>query len=171
MRTIFLDCDGVLADFDKRAIEIFDEHPRVAEEKLGTEEFWSRIIASGEFYACLPLIHDAAALVEGVRQLHPEVEPVILTGCPPGGWSEAQKRAWRDHYFPGIEMITCASKDKFKFGKPGDVLIDDYLKFRHLWEEMGGIFIHHKSAAQSLVELEFILTASAPGAPPDRGCS
>jgi hypothetical protein len=163
MRTIFLDCDGVLADFDKRAFEIFGQKSREAEDKLGSDEFWNRIIASGEFYARLPLMHDAPVLVEGVRRLHPEVAPVILTGCPPGGWSETQKREWRDHYFPGVEMITCASKDKYKHGKPGDVLIDDFLKYRHLWVEMGGIFIHHKTAEQSLAELEVILSGAISG--------
>lgn len=162
MRTIFLDCDGVLADFDKRAFEIFGQESRAAEEKLGSAEFWSRIVASGEFYAQLPLIHDAPTLVEGVRRLHPEVAPVILTGCPAGTWSEPQKRAWRDHYFPGVEMITCAAKEKYKYGKPGDVLIDDFLKYRHLWIEMGGIFIHHKTAEQSLDELEIILSDATP---------
>jgi uncharacterized protein YfaT (DUF1175 family) len=34
--------------------------------------------------------------------------------------------------------------------KPGDILIDDFDKYRHLWIEAGGIFIHHTSAAASI---------------------
>jgi len=40
--------------------------------------------------------------------------------------------------------------------KPGDIIIDDYLKYRHLWVEAGGIFIHHISAVESLAALRMI---------------
>jgi hypothetical protein len=30
------------------------------------------------------------------------------------------------------------------------VLVDDQMKHAHLWQEVGGIFIHHRSAEQSL---------------------
>jgi hypothetical protein len=33
------------------------------------------------------------------------------------------------------------------------VLVDDTLKHRQLWEEAGGVFIHHKNARESLSEL------------------
>lgn len=37
--------------------------------------------------------------------------------------------------------------------KPGDVLVDDNLKYRELWETAGGVFIHHTSAEQTIAEL------------------
>jgi hypothetical protein len=43
--------------------------------------------------------------------------------------------------------------DKRKHAQEGDVLVDDTLKHSHLWEEAGGIFIHHKNARESLAEL------------------
>jgi hypothetical protein len=36
---------------------------------------------------------------------------------------------------------------------PGDVLVDDYLRYRELWENAGGIFIHHVSAKESIRQL------------------
>jgi hypothetical protein len=33
------------------------------------------------------------------------------------------------------------------------VLVDDQDKHRHLWEEVGGVFVHHKNARQTLEEL------------------
>jgi hypothetical protein len=36
---------------------------------------------------------------------------------------------------------------------PGDVLVDDRENHRHLWESAGGIFVHHKSAEDSLRQL------------------
>ena len=45
------------------------------------------------------------------------------------------------------------SEDKRMHMKPGDVLVDDYLKYRDLWIEAGGIFVHHRSAAETLQDL------------------
>jgi hypothetical protein len=37
------------------------------------------------------------------------------------------------------------------------VLVDDTLKHRHLWEEAGGIFVHHRNIDETLAELAQIL--------------
>ena len=36
---------------------------------------------------------------------------------------------------------------------PGDALVDDRDKFRHLWERKGRVFIHHKDARTSIEAL------------------
>jgi hypothetical protein len=36
---------------------------------------------------------------------------------------------------------------------PGDVLVDDRENHRHLWEQAGGTFIHHRNAKDSLRRL------------------
>ena len=43
--------------------------------------------------------------------------------------------------------------DKRLYMKPGDVLLDDYLKYHQRWEEAGGIFIYHTDADATLVEI------------------
>jgi len=149
MNQIFLDCDGVLADFDSPSIQLFGKHPRIAEEEIGEVEFWNRIRGHGNFYRELPLLPDAMELYRPIAHLH----PIILTGCPHGGWAEAQKVAWALQHFPTVKMITCRSRDKRLHMRPGDILIDDYLKYRSLWESAGGIFIHHTSARDSLSQL------------------
>ena len=150
MKQLFIDCDGVLADFDTAARELFGQDSREAEESLGTPEFWNRIIGGGNFYRNLPLLPDAMDLYRAVAHLN----PIILTGCPQGGWSEPQKIAWAVHHFPGVKMITCLSKDKcLHIMNPGDVLVDDYLRYRDLWEKAGGTFIHHVSAKESIRQL------------------
>ena len=55
--------------------------------------------------------------------------------------------------FPGTRIITTLARDKRDHAKEGDVLVDDQDKHRHLWEEVGGIFVHHRSAKQSIAEL------------------
>lgn len=142
MRQLFLDCDGVLANFDQAAESVFGFHPREAENKLGTEGFWKKLHETPEFYENLPVMPDAMELINAVRHLN----PIILTGCPLGGWAQSQKISWRNKNFPGIPMITTLSKNKRDEAKSGDVLVDDFLKYRHLWEDHGGVFIHHVSA-------------------------
>lgn len=147
---IYLDCDGVLADFDTGFKQRFDMGPREYEELYGSKQFWNIIRVSGTFYEGLPQMPDARELFDAVAHLR----PVILTGCPFGGWAELQKMRWRDKHFPGVPMVTCMSKNKRDYCKPGDVLVDDYLKYRDLWTEAGGTFIHHTSAADSIKQLK-----------------
>jgi hypothetical protein len=45
------------------------------------------------------------------------------------------------------------SIDKRLHMKPGDVLVDDYLKYRQLWEEAGGIFIHYSDTDNAIAEI------------------
>jgi hypothetical protein len=148
---LFLDCDGVLADFDRAFEETFGHAPRTFEERHGSNVFWRNIREEApEFYRHLPLMDDARELYEAVAHLR----PIILTGCPMGGWAETQKIAWAKEHFPGVPMVTCRSRDKRVYCRPGDILIDDWPKYRGLWEDAGGKFILHRSASESLATLK-----------------
>lgn len=149
MSQLFLDCDGVLADFDREATAVLGIHPRRFEQRFGLSVFWARLARHPNFYEALPLLPDAMKLFESVRHL----DPIILTGCPRGGWAEAQKVRWAARHFPGTKIITCMARHKRNHAESGDVLVDDTLRHRHLWEEMGGVFVHHRSADRSLAEL------------------
>jgi hypothetical protein len=62
---------------------------------------------------------------------------------------------WAAEHFPQARMITTLSPAKRDHMEaPGDVLVDDTLTWRHLWEEAGGVFVHHRSARESLDALE-----------------
>lgn len=132
---IYLDCDGVLADFDKGAQSLLGLSARAFQEKHGLGRFWSRLAKAEDFYAKLEPLPDAYALFEGVKHL----DPVILTGLPMGGWAEDQKHRWAAQHFPHTRIICCMARDKRDYCRPGDVLIDDTLKHRHLWEGAGGV--------------------------------
>ena len=45
------------------------------------------------------------------------------------------------------------ARDKCEFATPGAVLVDDRPQYAHLWEERGGIFVLHTSAAASIAAL------------------
>ena len=148
-RQLYLDCDGVLADFDKGATAILGMPPKAFEKRFGLGKFWQKLARAPDFYFSLPLLDGADELFEAVRHLN----PIILTGLPMGNWAADQKVRWAAQHFPGTRIITTMAKDKRNHAKSGDVLVDDQMRHAHLWEEMGGVFIHHTSVEQSLVEL------------------
>ena len=148
-RQLFLDCDGVLADFDKGATAILGMPPRAFEKKHGLGRFWAKLAAAPDFYFGLPLLDGATELFEAVRHL----DPIILTGLPRGNWAADQKVRWAAHYFPGTRIITTMARNKRDHAQPGDVLVDDQLRHAHLWEETGGVFIHHKDVPTTLEQL------------------
>ena len=149
---LYLDCDGVLADFDRAATQLLGMPPRVFEKRYNPGAFWKRLVGHGDFYGSLPLMPDAMELFEAVRHL----DPIILTGLPRGNWAAPQKVRWAAEHFPGTRIITCMAVDKKRHAQEGDILVDDMLKYRHLWEEAGGVFIHHRSARETIAELEQI---------------
>ena len=148
-RQLYLDCDGVLADFDAGARAILGAAPDDYARRHTIGKMWAQLARHPDFYGTLPLMPDAMRLFGAVRHL----DPIILTGLPRGNWAAAQKVRWAAEHFPGTRIITCMAVDKRDHAKDGDVLVDDTLKHRHLWEEAGGIFVHHRDAERTLTEL------------------
>jgi len=145
-RQLYLDCDGVLADFNKGATAALGLHPRAYEKRHGIGRFWQKLASAPDFYFGLPLIPDAMELFDAVKHLN----PIILTGLPRGNWAADQKVRWAAKYFPGTKIITTMARDKRDHARKGDVLVDDQDRHRHLWEGVGGVFIHRKSARDTL---------------------
>jgi hypothetical protein len=148
-RQIYLDCDGVLADFDKGAERILGLPPGAFEKRHGAREFWKRLARADSFFDSLDPMPDAHELYAAVQHKH----PIILTGLPQGKWADPQKRRWAERHFPGVPVITTLAALKREHCHPGDVLVDDRAKHRHLWEAAGGLFILHKDAKSSIEAL------------------
>ena len=158
---LYLDCDGVLADFDRAATELLRMAPRQFEKRHGLPEFWKRLARHPDFYGTLPLMPDAMTLFDAVRHL----DPIILTGLPRGDWAAPQKVRWAAEHFPGTRIITCLAADKRRHARDGDILVDDTLKYRDLWVGAGGVFVHHRAAESTLQELRTLaLEAMSAGA-------
>lgn len=158
MRRLFLDLDGVLADFDTQYEHVFGA--RNDHDAPEPPDFWQRLgaHAEGHFYRDLPMMADAQALWDGVASLG--LRPTILTGIPHSlPHAESDKRAWvARHFGLDVPVICCASKDKRTHGQPGDILVDDWRKYRSLWEDMGGVFVLHTSATASLGALSALMS-------------
>lgn len=144
---IFVDMDGVLADFDLGHEIVFG----VRADKLADNVDWRKVRASPDFYLNLPPMADMLELWSHVERY----EPIVLTGVPASvAEAPANKRAWvRKHLGDHVEVRCCRSKDKCLHGSAGDVLIDDWEKYRHLWLAKGGRWVTHRSAAESIREL------------------
>ncbi len=172
---IFVDLDGVLADFDRAVEEITGLPP----SQQTPRAMWPRLAGAPDFYATIPWMPDGLELWERVEPL----DPVVLTGLPRGNWAKPQKLEWcRRELGPEVPVIACMSREKTEKAwewleahrggargaggahSPGGhspgmertvpVLIDDRASTREPWEAAGGVFIHHTSAEQSVRALE-----------------
>lgn len=150
---LYLDCDGVLADFDRGATAVLGMPPRLYEKRRGIGAFWAALAKHPDFYGTLPLMPDAMALFEAVRHL----DPIILTGLPRGKWAAPQKVRWAAEHFPGTRILTVMAVDKRNHCGSGDILVDDQLRHAHLWEGAGGIFVHHRDAQTTIATLREII--------------
>jgi hypothetical protein len=149
-RRLYLDMDGVLADFDKKAAEVFGMPPAAYEREHGEAAFWATLFAVPDLFATFDMMPDAAVLWDATKDLR----PTILTGTPRGDWAAPQKRRWiAEKLGPHVEVITCFARQKADYCRPGDVLVDDRPKYAPLWEAAGGVFVVHTDARSSIAAL------------------
>lgn len=149
--TLFLDCDGVLANFDKVADEVLGMPSRDFENQYGSEVFWEKLKEVEDFFYNLPLMDDAMQLWDAVKHL----DPIILTGSPSHFSVDGltQKIRWGRKNFPEAILIPLPSKHKARLCKPGDIIVDDWPKHLKKWKEAGGHWILHTSARDSIKQL------------------
>ena len=151
---LFLDLDGVLADFDRGVLALTGKLPH----EQTTREMWRAVARAPDFFAELAFTRDGRRLWEFCRPHH----PTILTGLPRGGWADPQKRRWVAKMLgPGVPVITCMSREKARYAGPGHVLVDDRETAREPWEEAGGAFIHHRNADDTIAALTALGLAPA----------
>jgi len=148
---VFCDLDGVLADFDRGVVERTGSKPNQFSRR---HRMWRSLAPpeTKDFFSTLPPMRDASQLWTFLRPL----SPAILTGAPSGDWAAPQKRKWcaEQLSLPAERVLVVDATDKALFSHPGAVLIDDYEKHRAPWEARGGIFIHFRSAMESIALLE-----------------
>jgi hypothetical protein len=144
--TLFLDLDGVLADFDRGVRAVTGRRP----EELKLREMWRALAKAPDFYGTLEFMHDAEVLWEFCRPFR----PTILTGLPLGSWAPAQKTRWVARMLGAdVPILTCMSREKHLYSGPGHVLVDDRAGAAEAWERAGGRFVHHVSAERSIAAL------------------
>lgn len=149
---LFVDMDGVLADFDLGYRTAFNAD---ASKEIDNVD-WKLVTKRKGFYADLTPMPDFEELWSFVSKFN----PIILTGIPFSvKEAEANKRAWVDKYIGKDQpMIACLSKDKSLHMKnKGDIIIDDWEKHKAIWIERGGRWITHINAKTSISLLKEII--------------
>lgn len=146
---LYIDMDGVLADFDRHHETVFG----VRSDKLLDNVDWKAVRAVKGFYADIPPMADMPELWGFVSRLTPK--PIVLTGVPLSvEEAPANKRGWVKHHLgENVEVRCCRSSEKSLHAAPGDILIDDWEKYRDLWIAKGGRWITHRSANDTISQL------------------
>ncbi|MFO8064004.1 MAG: hypothetical protein ACQETQ_01515 [Spirochaetota bacterium] len=154
---LFVDLDGVLADFDRAVEEITGLPPSQQSPKA----MWPRIAKTPGFYENLHWTPDGRDLWDYIAAYN----PVVLTGLPRGSWAEPQKLAWcRRELGTEVPVITCMSREKPQKAAEWlsehrsahgviPLLIDDRAGQKAPWEEAGGVFVHHTATERTLAAL------------------
>ena len=158
---IYLDMDGVVADFEQRFKDLSGMAPSEFEAKYGKNAFWD-FIDEGDnkikFWVGIPPMEGASQLVNYVSK-H---DYVMLTAPSIKKQSRLGKALWiRNHVgkiFPTKPtVIFKAAKEKHKV-KPSltekDILIDDKASTIDNWNAAGGTGILFTSAGQAISELK-----------------
>lgn len=150
---IFLDLDGVMADFDKRYFDLFGEHPHDRTDA----GMWKNIDSEKYFFRHMPLMTGAKKFFD---QLHGDcnIDLSILTACPRSNYYEVavQKRQWvHEHLSADVRVLpVMGGKNKCLFMEnPGDILIDDHQKNIGAWVELDGIGILHRNFNQTCIDI------------------
>lgn len=155
--TIALDSDGVLADFERKVLEITG----IPILKIPKKELWRQISDYDKhvapFFATLPKMPDADILWEYVTSTFSNYFILTATGYTPRDGAQQKRQWYREHYGDvRIETVN-TSLDKARFATPTTILIDDRMNSISPWVKAGGIGILHVTAKQSIQELSKLL--------------
>ena len=155
---VYLDMDGVIADFDKRFEDLSGMKPREFESKYGKNKFWEFIDEDNKisFWVGIPEMPGAKALVDAVKKYNYE----LLTAPSVKKQSYLGKILWvRNHsdLLGGKPRINFKKAKEKHLVKPQlektDILIDDREDTIGRWEAAGGTGIHYKNISQVLNDL------------------
>ena len=154
---VFLDIDGVIADFDAHA---------KAKGKTTAEGRMNWDTLDYQWWVTMPAFTGAKGFYDALAAQAPVTfltAPVLSEDCFSG------KAKWVQNFVPEkgrwilMDLIICPSQDKKNLAAPNAILIDDREMNVREWTEAGGIGIHHKGDyAQTLAEVKKALDGLAP---------
>jgi 5'(3')-deoxyribonucleotidase len=151
MPILYLDMDGVLADFNQLAQQVLgataEDQANADRQGRWPQEQWAKLRSIKNFYRILPKTDIADELVATARQFRDNLgwELYVLTAIPKGNdMPEAfqDKVEWMQEHYPDIRVrFGPYSIDKAKHARRGDYLVDDRVSNCREWEVNGGTAI------------------------------
>jgi 5'(3')-deoxyribonucleotidase len=156
--TLYLDMDGVVADFDKYAFHAIGALPSGG---IYPDDKWDKLALNERLYRDLDKTPYADELVDFCREFAwNKYNFYFLTAVPKNNdlqWSFYDKVLWAQKHFPNIPvMFGPYSKDKHEHCQIGDILIDDRTSNIEEWRAAGGIGILHKNFNDTIEALKNI---------------
>lgn len=155
---IYLDMDGVIADFDGRYKELYKIYPSEADTYKVFDGFFAQFIAEEQF-AKLDLLPDAVELIEYLKTLSIPTEILSSTSSERRDADiRKQKLEWLDKH--GITFpVNLVPGKRFKkdYSNPNVLLIDDTSVNIDQWRKEGGIGILHTDTVTTINTLKMYI--------------
>lgn len=166
IESLYLDLDGVLADFDKALLlrgvvnndNTFHHKPAYTWTAAQTEldRAVRRCMEAPDFWNNIPLMPGAHELWDYAKQF-----PLYILTATPNLTDyreriEIQKRGWVQAMFgpfPDDQVHVCLRSEKRHHAREGAVLVDDMAVNCSEWRRHGGTAIQHTSAAETIKQL------------------
>jgi 5'-nucleotidase len=158
-RTIYVDLDGVIVDFDTHFFNVHGVNTSTL--KSDNVAFWKLFDTKRDgFFRDAPAFPGYLGFMKSIEILAEtygyKVE--MLTALPRRSThptARQEKQDWmNDHGLYDIKMnVGPYAVDKQKWCNEGDILIDDTAINIEQWRGVGGVAIHHKNFETSLIEL------------------
>lgn len=150
---VMVDMDGVIVNFEHKAIELFGVDWKSEIKKPG----WGKFNEIQNLYELLEPMPDAFELWEYLTDNFDDVQ--ILTAIPKRAhFPEVvnHKRDWVHRHFGSDVRVNYGpfAQDKQYHCRPGDILIDDMKINCDQWIDAGGLAILHTSAFDTIRALE-----------------
>jgi 5'(3')-deoxyribonucleotidase len=165
MNTLYLDMDGVVADWDRAATELIGRPRKSQDGRWGAED-WQAIKQSKHFYRHLPLMDQAELLVETARSFRARGWSLLfLTAIPKHNdqpWAFNDKMLWARDHFPDIPVhFGPYAEDKQLHARQGDILVDDQPSNCEQWQARGGvsILVRNANTAPAIARLSQLLAS------------
>jgi len=147
MNTLFVDIDGVVADFEGYANQLIGVEAKPG-YRINQDQWYTLQMQAPRIYKNLAVLPTANELIHELKLLRDQhsFNMVFLTAVPHENsmpWAYWDKMEWACKHFPGIPVwFGPYSKDKHMHHKPGDVLIDDRISNIEEWPGVGILHKH-----------------------------
>ena len=155
IKTIYLDMDGVIADFVKRYQEMFHMEPRQAEKRKEFNKYFDEFIETKQFET-LEMMPQAEQLIDFLKSI--DIPTKILSSTASQARYDAiapQKEKWLDEHNIHFERIFVPGKRlKYKYADGESLIIDDTVSVIDDWRRAGGYAIWHNNVPATLAMLK-----------------
>ena len=152
--------DGVVANFEKRYIELFNESPGSSRDRKEFSNNWTKFI-EGKNFETLDWWPGGPELITYLGKNNLDVE--ILSSSGGNKYHDLvveQKKNWIKTFNLPEQWkinIVAGRKKKAEFATPDSILIDDTLDVIEAFNKAGGIGIHHKDVGNTIMLLNILL--------------